>query len=184
MTDIEKRCGTCVIEENRQGQAILTGQAPVAAMRGYQAEVMSYTRGQGRLACALKGYEPCHNSRKLSGRPADPERYGKSHGIRVLRPWGRICGSWDQVKEYMHVDSGLNRILMGRRWRVRGILFPAGILGNPLPDRKNPQRYGWVRMKLTRYWSAPFMPTAGINQRKGYPGKSRGSRSAAAYSAR
>ena len=37
--------------------------------------------------------------------------------------------------------------------------------GNPLPDRKNPQRYGWVRMKLTRYWSAPFMPTAGISQR-------------------
>ena len=75
MTDIEKRCGTCVIEENRQGQAILTGQAPVAAMRGYQAEVMSYTRGQGRLACALKGYEPCHNSREIIEQTGyDPDR--------------------------------------------------------------------------------------------------------------
>ena len=47
MTDIEKRCGTCVIEETGRDRPFSRGQAPVASMRGYQSEVMSYTRGTG-----------------------------------------------------------------------------------------------------------------------------------------
>ena len=111
MTDIEKRCGTCVIEENRQGQAIPHGTGSGRRHAGsIRQRLCPYTRGQGRLACALKGYEPCHNSRKLSGRPAaDPERDTENPTGSVFCAHGAgFVVSWDQVKEYMHVDSGLS----------------------------------------------------------------------------
>ena len=44
---------------------ILTGTAPVSAMRDYQTEVIAYTKGHGRLSCTLKGYEPCHNAEEV-----------------------------------------------------------------------------------------------------------------------
>ena len=37
----------------------------MVTMRGYQREVISYTRGTGRLFCSLKGYEPCHNTEEV-----------------------------------------------------------------------------------------------------------------------
>lgn len=36
-----------------------TGIAPVAQMSGYMMQVNSYTAGNGRLSCTLKGYRPC-----------------------------------------------------------------------------------------------------------------------------
>ena len=47
----------------------------------------------------------------------------------------------------------------------KGIWLFAGIRENPLPDRKNTWKHGWARMRLTPYWSAPFIPTAGISHR-------------------
>ena len=186
MTDIEKRCGTCVIEENRQGQAILTGQAPVAAMRGYQAEVMSYTRGQGRLACALKGYEPCHNSREIIGQTGyDPERDTENPTGSVFCAHGAgFVVSWDQVKEYMHVDSGLviespdGEEMEGER--------------NPFSGR-HPGQSSAGQEESSEVWLGTdeidailertfYANSRDKSARKGYPGKSRGSRSAAAYS--
>ena len=167
MTDIEKRCGTCVIEENRQGQAVLTGQAPVAAMRGYQSEVISYTRGQGRLACTLKGYEPCHNSREIIGQTGyDPDRDTENPTGSVFCAHGAgFVVSWDRVKEYMHVDSGIViESPGGEEMEGEESLFRRN-QDNPLPDRTLAQKHGWVRMRLTPYWSAPFIPTAGISQR-------------------
>ena len=186
MTDIEKRCGTCVIEENRQGQAVLTGQAPVAAMRGYQAEVMSYTRGQGRLACALKGYEPCHNSREIIGQTGyDPERDTENPTGSVFCAHGAgFVVSWDQVKEYMHVDSGLviespdGEEMEGER--------------NPFSGR-HPGQSSAGQEESSEVWLGTdeidailertfYANSRDKSARKGYPGKSRGSRSAAAYS--
>ena len=186
MTDIEKRCGTCVIEENRQGQAVLTGQAPVAAMRGYQAEVMSYTRGQGRLACALKGYEPCHNSREIIEQTGyDPERDTENPTGSVFCAHGAgFVVSWDQVKEYMHVDSGLviespdGEEMEGER--------------NPFSGR-HPGQSSAGQEESSEVWLGTdeidailertfYANSRDKSARKGYPGKSRGSRSAAAYS--
>ena len=186
MTDIEKRCGTCVIEENRQGQAVLTGQAPVAAMRGYQAEVMSYTRGQGRLACALKGYEPCHNSREIIGQTGyDPERDTENPTGSVFCAHGAgFVVSWDQVKEYMHVDSGLviespdGEEMEGER--------------NPFSGR-HPGQSSAGQEESSEVWLGTdeidailertfYANSRDKSARKGYPGKSRGSRSATAYS--
>lgn len=110
MTDIENMHGSMeppVMEEER---AILTGSVPVASMRDYQITVSSYTKGRGSLFCTLKGYGPCHNAEevieKMHYQPeedlANPSSsVFCSHGAGFIVPW-------DQVKEYMHVQSVLS----------------------------------------------------------------------------
>ena len=91
--------------------AVITGTAPVACMADYPTTVAAYTRGRGRLSCTLAGYAPCHNSERVIAELAyDPE-------TDVENPTGSVfCAhgagfyvKWDQVREYMHVDSGLTR---------------------------------------------------------------------------
>ena len=109
MTDIEKRGGACLIQESDRGEAVLTGSAPVAAMRDYQTEVTAYTKGLGRLTCTLKGYEPCHDAQETVERIGyDPERDAANPTGSVFCAHGAgFVVSWDKVKEYMHVDSGI-----------------------------------------------------------------------------
>ena len=186
MTDIEKRCGTCVIEENRQGQAVLTGQAPVASMRGYQSEVMSYTRGQGRLACTLKGYEPCHNSREIIEQTGyDPERDTENPTGSVFCAHGAgFVVSWDRVKEYMHVDSGLViESPDGEEMDEKGDL---AFCRNPGKSSAGQEEHveAWLGTdEIDAILERTFYSNSrDKSARKGYPSKSRGSRSAAAYS--
>ncbi|NLP14706.1 MAG: GTP-binding protein [Clostridium sp.] len=107
MTDIEKMHGTCEISQIKSETAVLVGSAPVVTMRNYQREVVAYTKGLGRLFCNLKGYEPCHNTQEVI------ELVGYDSERDVENPTGSVfCthGSsflvdWDEVKDYMHVES-------------------------------------------------------------------------------
>lgn len=110
MTDIEKMHGSCEILQTDGERTILTGSAPVVTMRNYQKEVLAYTKGHGRLFCTLKGYEPCHNTEEVVNRIAyDSER-------DIANPTGSVfCAhgagflvSWDEVKDYMHLESYLS----------------------------------------------------------------------------
>lgn len=109
MADIRRMHGDCQPPEPEGELAVLTGTAPVSTMSGYQSEVNAYTKGCGRLFCSLKGYMPCHNQEEIMERfHYDPERDVENptgsvfcaHGAGFLVPW-------NQVEEYMHVDSGL-----------------------------------------------------------------------------
>ena len=107
MTDMEKLFADFTLTERAEGRCVLTGCAPVETMRDYQKEVYAYTRGQGSLTVRLKGYMPCHNADEvIEERHYDPEAdlwnpAGSvfcSHGEGFVVPW-------NQVKEYMHVES-------------------------------------------------------------------------------
>jgi len=107
MNDIEKMHGSCRISKIEGEMAVLTGSAPVVTMRNYHKDVTAYTKGQGRLFCTFKGYEPCHNTQEvISMIGYDSER-------DVENPTGSVfCAngtsfivSWDKVKDYMHVES-------------------------------------------------------------------------------
>ena len=94
-----------------QGErAVLTGRAPVAAVGAYAREVVSYTKGRGRLTLALQGYAPCHNAPQViaaAGYDSESDSEAPtgsvfcSHGAGFYVPW-------DQVRRHMHVDSGLS----------------------------------------------------------------------------
>lgn len=109
MTDIEKMNGKFLLPERIGELAMLTGSAPVISMRGYQKEVIAYTRGRGRLFCTLKGYEPCHNTEEVLAECGyDSERDTENPTGSVFCAHGAgFTVSWDRVKEYMHIESRL-----------------------------------------------------------------------------
>ncbi len=108
MADIERMHGAFEPPLVQDGMAVFTGSAPVAAMGDYQKEVAAYSKGRGRLSCALKGYEPCQNPQDIIERMAyDPERDLDNPTGSVFCSHGAgFVVSWDQVKEYMHVEGG------------------------------------------------------------------------------
>lgn len=109
MTDVEKMHGSFQPPFSEGGWTVLTGSAPVAAMQNYQKEIIAYTKGQGRLSCTLKGYEPCHNTEEILERIGyDPERDTENPTGSVFCVHGAgYTVSWDKVKEYMHVEGRL-----------------------------------------------------------------------------
>ena len=89
LADIDRMRGTCTISRIEDGTAYIEGEAPVATMKNYQKELTAYTRGQGKIFCSLKGYEPCHNTEEVIRTIGyDPEkRCGESIRISVLCQW-------------------------------------------------------------------------------------------------
>ena len=112
MTDIERMHGTFEPLSLQDGMAVFMGSAPVASMGNYQKEVVAYTKGQGRLFCSLKGYEPCQNPQEILAQASyDPERDldNPTGSVFCSHGAGFVVG-WDQVKSYMHLE-GLGELL-------------------------------------------------------------------------
>ncbi|MBQ8960277.1 MAG: TetM/TetW/TetO/TetS family tetracycline resistance ribosomal protection protein [Ruminococcus sp.] len=89
--------------------SLICGSAPVSELSGYQSQVISYTKGRGRLSCVNAGYRECHNSQEVIGAmgydcAGDLENSADSvfcaHGAGFVVPW-------DQVPEHMHLPSAL-----------------------------------------------------------------------------
>lgn len=108
MTDIERMHGTCEILETGD-QVVLVGSGPIALMRNYHQEVVSYTKGYGRLFYTFKGYEPCHNAQEVIDTIAyDSERDFENPTGSVFCTHGvGFSVKWDEVEDYMHIPSYL-----------------------------------------------------------------------------
>ena len=99
-------------ETSSDGQtATLTGKAPAASMGSYPMEVVGYTRGRGRLSLTLDGYRPCHNTQQVvEAAGYEPEHDVENPADSVFCAHGAgFVVPWDQVRNYMHVDSGWGR---------------------------------------------------------------------------
>lgn len=111
MTDIDQMHGTCRISDTYGDLAVLTGYAPVVTMRNYHREVTAYTRGRGRLFCSVAGYRPCHNADEVIaaiGYDAEQDLENPTGSIFYANGAGFYV-PWDQVKQYMHLESWLKR---------------------------------------------------------------------------
>ena len=105
MADIQRMGGSFELPQTRGDLSQITGKAPVSEMKGYMAEVNSYTRGYGHLSCSVAGYEPCHDAEKVMeeiGYRVDEDTENTadsvfcSHGAGYLVPW-------DQVDDHVHI---------------------------------------------------------------------------------
>jgi predicted RNA-binding protein with PIN domain len=109
MTDIQKMYGSFGQPMIEADMALLEGQAPVVTMQGYQSELLSYTKGRGRLSCTLKGYEECHNPEEViaqRGYDCELDTENPSGSVFCSHGAGYVV-PWELVHEFMHVDSGL-----------------------------------------------------------------------------
>lgn len=107
LSDIQKMKGNFEGPHTQGDYSVLTGTAPVVRMRGYQTEVIAYTKGRGRLSCILKGYEPCKEADHVI------EKVGYDPDSDLENPTGSVfCAHgagfvvpWYQVPDYMHLES-------------------------------------------------------------------------------
>lgn len=106
MADVRRMCGSFDAPVTEGGRSVLSGRAPVAAMRDYQREVNGYTRGEGRLSCVLDGYEPCHDAEEvIAASNYDPEGdLANPTGSVFCAHGAGFVAPWDQVPEYAHVE--------------------------------------------------------------------------------
>ena len=111
MADLQNRHASFELETATEDTATLTGRGPVATLHGYIREVISYTRGQGRMTCVSDGYEPCHNAEEIAASvgydpEADPENPPHSvfcsHGAGVVIPWR-------EVDAHKHLEPNISR---------------------------------------------------------------------------
>ncbi|MFV0517024.1 MAG: NYN domain-containing protein [Aminipila sp.] len=105
--DIQRMGGTFNPPVTEKEIAFISGTAPVARMRNYHTDVASYTKGNGRLSCRLKGYEPCHNAEdiiKLSEYNSEADIDNPTGSVFCSKGSGFIV-DWDKVEDYAHIDS-------------------------------------------------------------------------------
>ncbi len=111
MMDVENMHGKFTQPELGTEMAVLCGSVPVSTMQNYQVVLNSYTKGRGSLSCILEGYGPCHNTEEVveqCGYQAEEDVANPSSSVFCAHGAGFIV-PWDQVEEYMHVDSILHR---------------------------------------------------------------------------
>lgn len=109
MTDIQRMNGTFDSPMLNEDMAILIGSAPVVTMRDYQTEVISYTKGRGRLSCTLEGYKPCHNQEEVVkevGYDSERDLDNPTGSVFCAHGAGFVV-KWDEVENYMHLQSTL-----------------------------------------------------------------------------
>ncbi len=111
ITDIRAMSGEFESPESGGNITTLRGIVPASELGDYADQVAAYTQGRGMLQVSLKGYAPCHNTEAVVAETgydpvADldnpPGSVFCDHGAGFHVPW-------DQVTEYMHLESGLKK---------------------------------------------------------------------------
>ncbi len=109
ITDIRAMGGEFEAPETTGAISTLRGLVPAAEVRDYADQLAAYTQGRGRLQLSLHGYSPCHNAQAvIEAAGYDPEADLDNTPDSVFCAHGAgFTVKWNQVKEYMHLESGL-----------------------------------------------------------------------------
>ena len=109
ITDIRAMGGQFEAPEAVGTLSTLRGLVPAAEVKDYAETLAAYTQGLGRLQLSLHGYAPCHNAEAvIAASGYDPEADVDNTPDSVFCAHGAGFNvKWDQVKDYMHLESGL-----------------------------------------------------------------------------
>ena len=64
ISDIQRLNGTFEIK-NINNKSIISGRGPVSTFMDYQLELISFTKGSGRISLNYDGYDNCHNQDEI-----------------------------------------------------------------------------------------------------------------------
>lgn len=112
ITDIQNMGGEFAPPETLGETAVLKGSAPVSEMRGYQQQVVGYTKGLGRLICMPDGYRECHNAAEViaaCGYEADSDLENTADSVFCSHGAGYSV-KWDEVEEHVHIPPEGRRV--------------------------------------------------------------------------
>ena len=111
ITDIRTMGGKFEAPEAVGSNSVLVGTVPAGELSDYADQVAAYTQGRGQLQVALDGYAPCHNQEEVvAAMGYDPEADLDNTPDSVFCSHGAGFNvKWNQVKDYMHLESGLKK---------------------------------------------------------------------------
>ena len=112
MTDIMQMSGSFSQPEVLGESSLIVGKAPVSCMNGYQKDVISYTKGKGKLILSVCGYSECHNADEVIqkiGYNCDEDTQNSADSVFCSHGAG-FNVKWDKVGEYMHLPSALEKL--------------------------------------------------------------------------
>ena len=109
ITDIRAMGGEFDSPEAEGGFSRLTGLVPASELGDYAQVLAAYSQGKGQLQISLHGYLPCHNEEAvIAAAGYDPEAdLDNPPGSIFCAHGAGFHVKWDQVKDYMHLESGL-----------------------------------------------------------------------------
>jgi predicted RNA-binding protein with PIN domain len=109
ITDIRAMGGQFDPPEAEGGFSRLSGLVPASELGDYAQTLAAYSQGKGQLQISLHGYLPCHNEESvIAAAGYDPEADLDNPPGSVFCAHGAgFHVKWDQVKDYMHLESGL-----------------------------------------------------------------------------
>ena len=109
ITDIRAMGGEFDAPEAAGALSTLKGLVPASEIRDYADTLAAYTQGLGRIQLTLHGYAPCHNTDAVVAETGyDPEADLANTPDSVFCAHGAgFTVKWNQVKDYMHLESGL-----------------------------------------------------------------------------
>ena len=109
MSDLQLRFAEFEIEHSDTERTAICGRAPVSTLFDYTKEVISYTRGEGRIFCTSDGYEPCHNQDEVVesiGYNPEADLYNTPHSVFCAHGAG-FTVHWREVDNYKHLEITL-----------------------------------------------------------------------------
>lgn len=107
LTDLDKMGASIEPPDSDGERAVITGRAPVSALRFYHTEVAAYTKGLGRLYTESDGYDICHNAEEViaaAGYDPDSDLHNTADSVFCSHGAGHIV-PWNEANEYMHVST-------------------------------------------------------------------------------
>lgn len=107
MTDLDLMGANFGAPETRGDTTKLSGTVAADSIMNYQAELVGYTHGLGKLSCKFSGYGPCKNADAvvdLIGYDADADVENTADSVFCDHGAG-FNVKWDEVKNYMHLES-------------------------------------------------------------------------------
>lgn len=116
MTDLEQKMAEYQAENVNNTAAknvVITGRAPVSLMRDYPTQVLSYTKGFGKISLTPGDYGACHNALEIIkeiGYNPDEDAQNPSSSVFCAHGSGYLTG-WEDVPNAVHIKPDWRRYL-------------------------------------------------------------------------
>ena len=118
LTDVQRMGGNAAVTAvSESGRAVIEGAVPASSAASYPEEFTAAVHGAGRLELSLKEYAPCRDPEAViaaAGYDPDADTDQPSWSVFCSHGAGTPV-PWNQVREYMHVDTGWRPDAGGRK---------------------------------------------------------------------
>lgn len=109
MTDLDLLGAKFTLSHPKGDMTQISGNAPAAAIKHYQREIISYTHGEGKMSCKFCGYGKCKNADEVIakiGYDCEADIYNSADSVFCSHGAG-FNVKWNEVADYMHLESVL-----------------------------------------------------------------------------